>query len=71
MFKAIWSRASYGDEQSIDAALKIMDRRARLLGLDGPDRPEVLRKQAEPIDLSLSARAALAAKLRITLKDDR
>jgi DNA-binding CsgD family transcriptional regulator len=32
----IWDRARRGDGSAIDRALKIMERRARLLGLDAP-----------------------------------
>lgn len=35
---AVWGNASKGDVQHVDRALKIMERRAKLLGLDAPLR---------------------------------
>jgi hypothetical protein len=32
----VWQRATAGDAKAVDNVLKIMDRRARLLGLDAP-----------------------------------
>jgi hypothetical protein len=45
---AVWEQALAGDFQAVDRALKIMERRARLLGLDRP--------------LKIEARADVAAK---------
>jgi len=36
MLKGIWNRVIKGDTPSIDRALKISERRARLLGIDAP-----------------------------------
>ena len=36
MLNALWSKAKDGDETAIDRVLKIMERQARLLGLDAP-----------------------------------
>lgn len=38
MLLGIWDKASSGNLLAIDRALKIQERRARLLGLDAPDR---------------------------------
>ena len=38
---AIWSDAAKGDDSKIDRVLKIMQRRADLLGLDAPKRQDV------------------------------
>lgn len=38
---ALWGLASKGDAGAIDRILKIMERRARLLGLDAPTRGDV------------------------------
>lgn len=38
---AVWGSASKGDVKAVDSVLKIMDRRARLLGLDAPTRHQV------------------------------
>jgi hypothetical protein len=37
---ALWERATDGDVRAIDRILRIMERRARLLGLDEPERRE-------------------------------
>lgn len=36
MLVAVWQRAMTGDSKAMDQALKISERRARLLGLDAP-----------------------------------
>lgn len=36
MYFSIWTKARSGDAKAIDTALKIMERRARMLGLDVP-----------------------------------
>jgi hypothetical protein len=36
--RGIWERAKDGDIRAIDAVLRIIDRRARLLGLDAPQK---------------------------------
>ena len=38
LFLAIWPRAKRGDLQAIEKALSISQRRAKLLGLDAPDK---------------------------------
>ena len=38
MLLPLWRRVQAGDEKAIDRALHIMERRARLLGLDAPTR---------------------------------
>lgn len=40
--RAIWPAATGGDPRAIEAALKILDRRARMLGLDSAIKLEVL-----------------------------
>jgi hypothetical protein len=41
MQTAIWGKVMQGDTQAIHTALKILDRRAKYLGLDAPVRSEV------------------------------
>jgi len=41
MLNAIWPRVEIGDDLAIDRALKIMERRAKLQGLDAPSKVEV------------------------------
>lgn len=40
MISAIWEKARNGDKDAIDRVLKIMERQAKLLGLDQPQRIE-------------------------------
>ena len=40
MQAALWQQATDGDVRAIDRILRIMERRARLLGLDEPERRE-------------------------------
>lgn len=49
MQDALWKRCMRGDEWAIDRVLKIMDRRAKLLGLDKP--PE-----EQKVDITLRIR---------------
>ncbi|WP_438489567.1 helix-turn-helix domain-containing protein [Streptomyces sp. S186] len=44
--QAIWGKAMSGDTRAIEAALKILDRRAKLLGLDSAIKLEVLTVDA-------------------------
>ena len=41
MLLSLWRRVQNGDERAIDRALRIMERRAKLLGLDAPKRQEL------------------------------
>ena len=41
MLQGLWSEARRGNYHSIDRVLRIMERRARYLGLDAPDRVAV------------------------------
>ncbi|NUQ98584.1 MAG: hypothetical protein HOY79_19195 [Streptomyces sp.] len=40
MQEALWPKVLDGDTRAIDTALRLMDRRAKLLGLDAPTRTE-------------------------------
>lgn len=42
----VWAQAVAGDTKAVDAALKIIDRRCKLLGLDPPQRHEVVTLDA-------------------------
>jgi len=41
LMQGIWTQALRGEISSVQTALKIMDRRARLLGLDAPTKQQV------------------------------
>lgn len=40
MLRGLWSKAAAGDTKAVGAALRIMKRRAKLLGIDAPDQIE-------------------------------
>lgn len=41
MLKGLWSKAEGGDESAVDRILKIMQRRAEMLGIDAPERKQI------------------------------
>lgn len=57
--QSVWPKAMDGDPRAIEAALKILDRRAKLLGLDSAIKLEVLTVDAIDAQLQL-----LEAQLR-------
>ena len=62
----LWPQAAAGNQGAVDRALRIMERRAKLLGLDAPTRQELSGPAGGPIEMITptdiaSARAALAA----------
>lgn len=49
LLKAVWAQALEGNEKAIDRALRILQRRAQLLGLDAPAaRARIRRRDAKP-----------------------
>lgn len=56
--RAVWTKALGGDLSAVDRAVKIVDRRAKLLGLDAPQKVEVA---ASDVDLD----ATVAKLLRV------
>ena len=48
---ALWDRAVDGELPAAHAVLKIMDRRAKLLGLDRPEKVEINQIEEWPVDL--------------------
>lgn len=51
---AVWAQALHGDVKAVDAVLRVMERRARLLGLDAPakiDQRSTVRYVIEGVDL--------------------
>ena len=59
MLLGLWARASHGDYGAVDRVLRIMQRRADMLGTDAPKKHEVMGKDGEPIRIE-DARANLA-----------
>lgn len=52
MLAGLWPRASKGEAVAVDRVLKIMERRAKLLGLDAPDRAELAGPGGGPIPVA-------------------
>lgn len=72
---AAWTKAIKGDLRAIDAVLRIMKRRAELLGLDAPARINVEMAVVEEVDrmieagvLSEADRAAAVAEAEAILR---
>lgn len=49
LLKAMWPKAMKGDVYRVDRCLKIMERRAKLLGLDAPTKQEHTGKDGEAL----------------------
>lgn len=49
--RAVWVQALNGDLPAVNTVLRIMERRARLLGLDAPLRAEVKVEQHDPASI--------------------
>ena len=63
MLQGLWSEARRGNVHAVDRVLRIMERRARYLGLDAPDRVEVDAIVRSPAELAQEIRD-IAADLR-------
>ena len=48
----IWQQAKGGNLGALDRAVKLMERRARLLGLDAPARTEISGPDSGPVEFS-------------------
>lgn len=53
MLLGLWPAARKGKEGAVDRVLRIMERRAKLLGLDAPVKADVGVHQADPRDAEL------------------
>jgi len=47
-----WKQVIQGDLQAIDRALKIMERRSKYLGLDAPEKRQILGDKDHPLELN-------------------
>ena len=72
MLLPLWRRVQSGDERAVDRVLRIMERRARLLGLDAPTRGELSGPDGKPLafDLSMLSDEELKILERIQAKLD-
>jgi hypothetical protein len=48
----MWEQAAMGDRRAVDTVLKIMERRAKLLGLDTPVATKAVNVTLTPDELS-------------------
>lgn len=46
---ALWQQATNGNHGAVDRVLRVMERRAKLLGLDAPRKQELTGKDGEPL----------------------
>lgn len=53
LLAGVWEKAKGGDGPAIDRALAVMNRRAKLLGIDAPERRELTGKDGKAMRLSL------------------
>lgn len=69
--RAVWGKAIKGDLQAVDRAIKIIDRRAKLLGLDAPQQVQIT---ANDVDLDATVdkmlRVAEMALQQTAVEDD-
>jgi hypothetical protein len=66
LLAAVWPLALQGDFQAIDRALKIGERRARLMGIDAPRRVDIeqrIRVLAEQLGLDADGAVEEAARI--------
>ena len=60
MLVGLWTKAKGGDGAAVDRVLRIMDRRARYLGLDSPEK----REHTGAVSIDLSEMMAAAERMR-------
>ncbi len=59
--KAVWPQALEGDLKATDRVIKIMEREAKLFGLDAPQRQEVTGRDGGPLEVEGTGLASLLA----------
>lgn len=69
--RALWPAAMQGDDKAIGSVLKVMDRRAKLLGLDAPVRTNVTLTDSVSAEIeALAAQLGMGSKPAITVVPD-
>lgn len=63
MLFGIWRQATEGNQGAIDRALRVLERRAKLLGLDAPVKTELTGADGGPLKVEHEASEALLARL--------
>ncbi|MFJ2752665.1 hypothetical protein [Streptomyces sp. NPDC087297] len=66
MQAAAWAKAAKGDLKAIETVLKVIDRRARLLGLDRPARTEITGADGGPLQVEAVDLAELERLITLT-----
>ncbi|MER5302291.1 hypothetical protein ABT039_22915 [Streptomyces lasiicapitis] len=66
MQAAAWAKAAKGDLKAIETVLKVIDRRARLLGLDRPARTEITGADGGPLQVEAVDVAELERLITMT-----
>ncbi|MFF4409825.1 hypothetical protein [Streptomyces sp. NPDC001404] len=66
MQAAAWAKAAKGDLKAIETVLKVIDRRARLLGLDKPARTELTGADGGPLQVEAVDFAELERLITLT-----
>ena len=69
---ALWARVLKGDDKAINTSLRIMERRARLLGLDAPTKiqAEVVNYDGHGLDAEVERIVRSIASIRIDGVDE-
>ena len=63
MLLGLWGKASRGELQSVDRVLKILERRARYLGLDAPQRQSLEGPDGGPVTIDHDPRQTVLERL--------
>lgn len=71
MQKALWPKVTAGDTKAIGQCLNVMDRRARLLGLDAPTRQHVTVITRDATEQAIAELEAQLADLQSATDDRR
>jgi len=69
LMSALWPMAMVGNTQAVRAVLSVMDRRARLFGLDKPYKVELESWSVESIDAEVERLARLLGQSRKSPED--
>jgi len=62
MQRGLWRKAKKGDPHAVGSVLRIQERRAKLLGLDEPEKHELTGKGGGPLNIT-DARARIASRI--------
>lgn len=71
MLEGLWSKASNGDPKAVDTVLKLLERQAKLLGLDAPEKVELehhMRQVVEELGLTEEDGELAVKELELMLK---